>query len=118
MDRESAWVTSRLVRSEWILSRGKDVTQTIDGKKEQHIDELGMKVGIGGFKFGLSRTTTQVDGKAPQTENIPIFSLERFEGENAQIGVGVGGCVFACGQIEVGIQADQALQDLSDYFNN
>jgi RHS repeat-associated protein len=101
-----------------ITRKGKDVTRTTDGKKEENVEENGAKVGVGPFKFGLSKTTTQEDGQAPKTEIVPIFSLGKFEGDNAQMGLGLGGCFIVCGQVEVGVRGDKLLEDAKSYTDS
>jgi hypothetical protein len=106
------------VKVDIIQRKGQDVTRTTDGKKVENVNEVGVKVGLGGIKVGLSRTTTQEEGQAPKTEWVPGFSIGKFEGENAQVGLGFGGCVFVCGLGEVGVRADKVLQDVSDFVKS
>ena len=64
--------------------------------------------------MGVERT--QEDGNKP--EWVPGFALGKFEGSNAEVGVGVGGCFLLCGQIEVGVQADKVLSDVGNALGN
>ncbi len=80
--------------------------------------EIGVKVELGGFKVGVERTNTQEEGQAAKTEWVPGFEKGKFEGSNAELGVGAGGCLLLCGQIEVGVQADKILSDIGNAAGN
>jgi hypothetical protein len=49
---------------------------------------------------------------------LPIYERGKFEGSNAEVGTGFGGCFVLCGQIEVGIQADKVINDVRDAAGN
>jgi RHS repeat-associated protein len=99
--------------------KGEDVTRTTDGKTvEKVIQEDGFKVGVEQLKIGLSKTTTQVGGEKPKTEWVRGFDFGKFEGENAEIGLGWGGCMIRCGQIGIGIRADRVVEDISTFLKN
>jgi hypothetical protein len=106
------------VKVDVIQRDGKDVETTTKGMKKTDVSERGIKVGVGPIKVGLSRTTTQEEGQPPKTETVTGFSIGKFEGNNAQVGVGVGGCFIVCGKIEVGVQVDKVLHDLDQYMTN
>lgn len=94
---------------------GKEVKQTIDGKTTTTINsQLGVKASFGGLALGVERTNQQEEGKSPQTEWVPGGAVGKFEGKNAEIGIGVGGCFLVCGQVEIGIQADKVLNAVGD----
>jgi hypothetical protein len=98
---------------------GEDVTRTSDGKKvEKVIQEDGIKLGVEQVKLGLSKTTTQEGDEAPKTEWVKGIEVGKFEGENAQVGLGFGGCMIVCGEFGFGIRADKVLGDLSGFIKN
>jgi len=102
-----------------LRSGGKDVKQTTDGKTVTTVNsEIGAKVEVGGLKFGVERTNTQEEGQPAKTEWLTVFQKGKFEGSNAEVGAGVGGCVLLCGQIEVGVQADKVLSDVGNAVGN
>lgn len=45
---------------------------------------------------------------------MTVFEKGKFEGSNAEVGVGAGGCFILCGKIEVGVQADRVLSDIGN----
>ena len=52
-----------------------------------------------------------VNGEA-KTEIVLGFEKGKFQGSNGEIGVGIGGCLFLCGELEVGIQGDKVMGDI------
>jgi hypothetical protein len=96
-------------------THGKEAKHTTDGKTVTDVNsQIGVKFGIGPAKLGVERT--QEDDKKP--EWVPGFAFGKFEGSNAEVGVGAGGCFVLCGQIEVGVQADKVLSDIGNAVGN
>ncbi len=109
------------IKADVVLKHGEETKFTADGSTTSSVDGGGAKLGIGGFKVGLSVETTQVtmENGSPvvrpaQREVVPLFNFRKFEGSNAEVGIGIGGCVLVCGELSVGIQADRVLQDIGD----
>ena len=97
---------------------GKDVKQTTESKTVTTVNsEIGVKVEVGGLKLGVERTNTQEKGQ-PANKWLAVFEKGKFEGANAEVGVGGGGCFLLCGQIEVGIQADKILGDIENTYGD
>ena len=95
-----------------------EVKQTTDGKTVSTVSEVGAKAGVGPVKVGLDRTTVQEDGKPPVIETTLFGSIGKFEGSNAEVGIGVGGCVILCGGIEVGVRADKVLNEIKEAISD
>jgi hypothetical protein len=107
------------VRVDAIAKKGTtEVKQTVDGKTVSTVSETGIKASIGPVKLGLDRTTTQEDGKAPVTETTIVGGVGKFEGSNAEFGIGIGGCFLVCSQIEVGVRVDEVVHDIKESFDN
>jgi RHS repeat-associated protein len=103
--------------------RGEETTFTTSGKVTSSLAKIGATMEVAGVKVGLGREETQVtakDGVAvngeAKTDTVLGFETGKFRGENAEIGVGVGGCVILCGEVEVGIQGDKVINDLENTF--
>jgi len=104
-----------------VISRtdGKDAKHTTDGKTITTVySQDGVKVQLGPIKVGVERTDSQEEGSSRKVEWLPVFAMGKFEGSNAEIGVGAGGCFVLCGQIEVGVQADKVVSAIGDAFSN
>jgi len=100
-------------------TNGKEAKHTTEGKTITTVNsQVGGKVAFGPLKFGVERTNTQEEGQPAKTEWLPVFAMGKFEGSNAEIGVGAGGCFVLCGQVEVGVQADKVLSAIGDAFSN
>ncbi len=103
---------------------GEETKFTTNGKVTSSVDKVGATAEVAGVKLGLAREKTQVtavngvvvNGEA-KTEFVVGFEVGKFEGSNAEIGVGIGGCFFLCGELEVGIQADKVMGDLTNAFS-
>ena len=75
---------------------------------------LKATVNVLNVEMGLGMETIQVISRngspvnePSKTEYVPGLAVGRFEGSNTQLGVGVGGCLGACGELSGGIQLDQ-----------
>jgi hypothetical protein len=107
------------------LRNGEDTRWTTAGKVTSKVREATVAAGLAGAKVGFGRETRQVTmendvpvEQRPTTENLLVFSLGRFEGSNAEVGVGIGGCALLCGELEVGIQGDKLLNGVRDALGN
>ena len=98
---------------------GKDVKQTTDGKTVTTINsKVGVEGGIGPVQVGVERTNSQEEGQAPKITWVPGIKTGEFEGSGSEIGLGVGGCLLMCGQVEVGVQGDKVWNDLKNYVSD
>jgi RHS repeat-associated protein len=107
------------------LQNGKETKFTTEGKETSKIDHAGATVEIGPAKVGVARDVTQVVevngtpvNEPAKTAWVPGISMGKFEGSNAEIGVGLHFCVILCAGGQVGIQADKVITDFNDWFDS
>ena len=94
---------------------------TTEEKVTSSIDRIDAAMEFGDLKLGLEKETSQITAvngvpvtESPETEFLPGLEGGDVKDSGDQIGVGAGACIFACGEVEVGVQGDKVLNDLEN----